>query len=378
MKHETFEMKDTGEGDDSAAIVTKAMEDFQKVVAGRLDEIEKKSGDRMDKLEAKLNRPAIITGAGSDLETKELEKKAFESFLRGGASKMGADEVKSLTVTGDTALAPPEFGTEALKLLVQYSPIRRYARVVTIGAAQVQYPRRTGIGAASWVAETGARTESESTYEAVDIAPYELATFTDVSNQLLEDNAYNLEGEVVSDFGINFGKTEGAAFVIGDGNGKPKGLLNAANIAQMTTGNASGFPTTNPADVLITMFHALPTPHAQNAVWLMNRKTMGALRQFKDSIGRYLLVDPLSEGAPSTLLGRPIAEAIDMPDIGAGNTPIMFGDLKGYRIVDRVGLNVLRDPYTQQAVGQVRFHARRRVGGDVTHPDRFIKLQVAA
>ena len=146
----------------------------------------------------------------------------------------------------------------------------------------------------------------------------------------------------------------------------------------MNTGNANGFPTTNPADVLIQMAHQLPQLHFQNSVWVMNRLTLGTLRQFKDSMGRYLVLDGLTPNAPTTLLGRPVVDAPDMPVIAAGNTPILLGDLQGYRIVDRIAFNMLYDPYTQAANGVVRFHARRRVGGDVTHKDRFIKLKVSA
>jgi HK97 family phage major capsid protein len=110
----------------------------------------------------------------------------------------------------------------------------------------------------------------------------------------------------------------------------------------------------------------------------MNRNTLGTIRTWKDGQGRYLVVDPISEGAATTLLGRPIVEMVDMDDIGANKFPIMFGDLQGYRIVDRVGLSILRDPFSLATKGQVRFHARKRVGADVTHPDRFVKLKVSA
>jgi HK97 family phage major capsid protein len=130
--------------------------------------------------------------------------------------------------------------------------------------------------------------------------------------------------------------------------------------------------------VIIALYHAIATSHAQNGVWLMNRNTLGTIRQWKDGNGRYLVLDPISQGAPSTLLGRPIVEAVDMDDIGAGRSPILFGDLSGYRIVDRVGLSTLRDPYTLATKGQVRLHARKRTGADLTHPDRFVKLRVAA
>src|SRR5258705_5636426 len=314
MTKHFLEFKDAGvDGDDPADIVKKALAGFQAAFDDRLKVIETKAADdaklkeRLDRFEAKLNRPGHT---GNMDEQIELERKSFDAFLRGGPDKMDDLERKSLVVTNNTAMVPPEFGKEVLKLVRLFSPIRQYARVVTIGAAQVQYPRRTGSTAATWVGEIADRTESEPSYEGVNITPYELATYTDISNQLLEDNQYNLEGELASDLGESFGISEGAAFVKGDGTGKPKGLMNATGIAQMVTGSAAGFPATNPADVLIAMFHALPGVHAQNGVWLMNRTTLGTLRQFKDQQGRYIVLDGLTNGAPVTLLGRPVVEAV--------------------------------------------------------------------
>ena len=333
---------------------------------------------RLDALEVKAARPQGVLITGPALI--KPEQKAFETFLRRGAERMTADEVKALNVASDAAggyLAPEEFGAELIKKLVEFSPIRQYARVVTISGSEIKYPRRLTGTAATWVAETADRAESGMTFEQVTLTPYELATFTDVSNQLLEDNVYNLEGELLSDFAESFGKTEGLAFVKGTGTGQPKGVMVAAGIAEIKTGVAAAFPAANPADVIIAMYHKIPTTHAQNGVWLMNRNTLATIRQWKDSTGRYLVLDPITVGGVMTLLGRPIVEMIDMDDIGAGTAPIIFGDMSGYRIIDRVGLSTLRDPYTIAAKGQVRFHARKRVGADLTHPDRFIKLRVA-
>ncbi|MGY3575279.1 phage major capsid protein [Bradyrhizobium sp. USDA 4504] len=374
MKHlSTLEFKDAPELS-SAELMQKELADLQA-------RLEKKSADdnaalkrRIDELEAKASR--LPTGNGN--ADASLEMKAFENFLRLGPDAIGDLEKKSLVVTGNSALTPPEFGNEVLKLLRLFSPIRQYARVVTIGAAQVQYPKRTGSTAATWVADTDDRTESETAYTGVNITPYEAATYTDVSNQLLEDNAYNLEGELASDTAESFGIAEGTAFVKGNGTTQPKGLMTAAGISQVITGAAGGFPATNPADVLIGVFHSIATQWAQRGVWLMNRNTMSAIRQFKDGTGRYLLIDNLNGDAVPTLLGRPIVEAVDMDDIGAGKTPILFGDLSGYRIVDRVSFQVLRDPYSLATKGQTRFHSRKRVGGDITNPDRFVKLKVSA
>jgi len=332
---------------------------------------------RLDAIEAKANRPQGVTIAGP---VANDETKAFSNFLRRGVERITPDEVKALTVANDASagfLAPQETGAELIKLLNEFSPLRQYAKVVTISGQSIVYPRRVTGTSASWVAEIANRTASGMTFEQVTMTPHELATFTDISNMLLEDNAYNLEGELLQDFAESFGKTEGLAFVKGTGVGQPVGIMTSTEIAEIKTGVAANFPGTNPADVLIKMYHKIATTYAQSGVWMMNRNTLAVVRQWKDGNDRYLVLDPISEGAPSTLLGRPVVEMFDMDDIGAGAAPILFGDMSGYRIVDRVGLSTLRDAYTLATNGQVRFHARKRVGADVTHPDRFIKLRVA-
>ena len=372
-----IELKSADDEPDATALITKALEGLTSDVKAR-DADHAKLSAEVKALQAKLNRP----GASNDNDAPgDVEKKAFLGYVRKGAERLSADELKAMTVAVDAAggyLAPTAFASEILKALRQFSPIRQYARTMTIGASEIKFPRRTSSTAASWVSEIADRTESELTYEQVTLTPYELATYVDVSAQLLEDNTYNLEGELSRDLGETFAITEGLAFVSGNGVGKPTGLLAATGIAEVKTGAATNFAASNPADTLIGMFHSLPSVHAQNGAWLMNRKTLGLIRQFKDLQGRYIVLDGLTDGAPVTLLGRPIAEAVDMPDIGAGLYPIVFGDMQGYRIIDRVGMSILRDPYTIATKGQVRIHARMRVGADVTNPDRFVKLKVSA
>lgn len=332
---------------------------------------------RLDKAEAKANR----LPAGNDNQANDnFEAKAFESLLRYGERRISPDEQKALTVASDASagyLAPTEFGSEIIKKLVEWSPVRQYARVVTVGGRDIKYPRKVSGAQAVWVDETEDRTASTMVFEQVTITPHELATFTDISNALLEDNTYDLRGELISDFGEAFGKAEASAFVTGNGTGKPRGIMAAAGIGELKTGAAANLGT-DPASTIIALYHALPQAHAQNAVWMMNRKTLAALRSLKDADGRFILADPITVGAATTLLGRPIVEAIDMPDVAAGAFPILFGDLQGYRIINRVDLSILPDPYTLATKGQVRFNARARVGADVTHPDRFVKLKVAA
>lgn len=335
----------------------------------------------MNTVKAKLNRPTAANNNHPDgANDNGLERKAFVDFARRGVERMEQKAAAALTVSTDSQggyLAPEAFGSEILKKIVEVSPVRSYARVMSIAASEIKVPRMLTGTAATWLDETAESEQSDMTFEQVTLTPYRMGTFVDVSTQALEDNAYNLEGELAADLGEKFGKVEATAFVTGDGTGKPKGLLTATGIAEVKTGNA-GTLGADPAATIIGMFHSVPSIVAQNGVWLMNRKTLGSLRTLKDATGRFIMLDPITAGAPVTLLGRPIVEMVDMPDIAANAFPIMFGDLSGYRIVDRVGLSVLRDPYSQARKASVRFHANRRVGGDVTNPDRFLKLKVAA
>jgi len=326
---------------------------------------------RIDKLEAQGNRPN--TGEGMAQE-KTVEVKAFGTYLRQGREALGDEERKALTV-GNAAqagyLAPQEFGDEIIKLLRELSPIRQYANVKAMSGAEIIYPRRKASTQAVWVGETEDRTASQPEYEQVTIKPYEMATYTDISRQLLEDNAYNLEAELQSDLAESFAITEGSAFVKGTGVGQPMGLLNSTQIQTVSAATLT-------ADTVIDLFYSLPSFHAQNGTFVMNRNTLAAVRKMKDNNGAYIWQESIRDGQPGTLLGRPVIEAVDMPDPAKNNTPILFGDLSGYRIMDRIGFEILVDPYTLATKGMTRFHARRRVGGDVTNPDRLKKLKLTA
>ncbi|TGN68268.1 phage major capsid protein [Paracoccus liaowanqingii] len=330
---------------------------------------------RLDKLEAKASRP----GAPA-IVTENVEQKAFERYLRAGEQRMEATEIKALSVADNANggfLVPTEQGSEILKRLTEMSPIRQYANVQTVTGSEIVFPTLlTGVNA-FWTAEGADMTVSEPTFGQVKIANHEVSSFYVATNQVLEDNQYDLEGEMTTEIAKGFAKVEGLAFVKGTGTGQPRGLMTAPGIAEVKTGMAATFPTSNPLDVLIAMQHAIPSFHAASAVWAMNRATLSVIRRFKDAQGQYLVTDA-KDGGVMRLLGNPIVEMPDMDNIGAGTAPIVFGDMSGFRIFDRIGLSVLRDPYTLGTKGQVRFIARKRVGADVTHAERFVKLRVAA
>ncbi|MDO9581867.1 MAG: phage major capsid protein [Desulfomicrobium sp.] len=322
---------------------------------------------RLDKLEAKGNRPgapAIVQGAA--------ETKAFVSFLKGTDF-----DKKALTIADDApgyVLAPEETSGEFIRNLVEFSPIRSIADVRTTGSHTILLPKRTGITNAVWVGETAARTGSEPTFDQMQIEVKELATFVDLSLRMLEDSS-NVEAEVRLALAQDFGAKEALSFVNGTTAVEPQGYMNAAGIAETNNGHA----TTLSADALIRLMYAMPATYRSRGAWVMNGSTLATIRALKDGAGNYLWQPSYQAGQPETILGRPVVEAKDMPDLAAGATPIIFGDFKaGYRIYDRVALDVLPDLLTQRTVGLARFHARRRVGAGVVRTDVFRKLLMAA
>ncbi|WP_037317183.1 phage major capsid protein [Ruegeria halocynthiae] len=323
---------------------------------------------RLDKLEAKGNRPQITGPANPVMGGTEV--KAFAAYLSTG-------EKKSLTTASDTAnhiLAPEDVSGEFIRNLVEYSPIRAIADVRTTAAANIILPKRTGITNAAWVGETDARTGSETTFDQSEIVVKEIATFVDMSLQLAEDSA-NVLSEVNLALAEDFGQKENVSFVSGNTALEPAGFMTNANIAEtVATSNSAISP-----DELIALMYALPATYRNTGTWVMNGQTLAAIRTLKDGHGNYLWQPSYQAGQPETILGRPVVEAVDMPDVAADAEPIIFGDFKrGYRIYDRLSLAVLADPYTQRANGLMRYHARRRVGAGVVRPDAFRKLQMAA
>jgi HK97 family phage major capsid protein len=333
----------------------------------------KKLSDRVDTEIVKAKRPGTETKS----ESEEIERKSFELFLRKGKEALGADEVKSLRVSDDTAggyLAPAEFSTEVDKNIVQFSPVRQAARVGQTASGSVIIPKRTGRPTGGWVGETEARPSTESTYGQAEIPIDEFACYVDVSNKLLEDAAVDVAAEVAFDLSEEFGRGEGAAFVSGNGVKKPLGFMSDTNMNYTAAGHA----TLIQADGLISLFYALAPFYRQRGVWMLNGSTLAAIRKLKDGNGQYLWQPGLAAGQPETILGRPAVEAVDMPDIAADAYAVAFGDFaSGYRIYDRATMSLLRDPYSQATSGLTRFHARRRVGGSVVRAEAIRKLKIA-
>ncbi|MFG1340552.1 phage major capsid protein [Xanthobacter autotrophicus] len=376
-----------GDGDDPVAVVTAAIDGFKDEVISRLEKVEAaqagtkpepetKGGDklveRLDKIEAKLNRPA----AGEKKDEPSMEIKAFGTYLRFGLGAP-ADELKALTVSSDPQggyLAPAEMSAEFVRDLVEFSPIRALASVRTTGSASVVYPKRSGITNAKWKGETQTSEASEPGFGQLEITIREVNTYVDVSNQLLADSAGQAAAEVRLALAEDFGQKEGLAFVKGNGVLEPMGILADAGIGYTPNGHATAMG----ADALITLMYALPAAYRQRGTWLMNGTTLATIRKLKDGQGNYLWQPAYSADVPETILGRPVVEAVDMPDVAADAFPIAFGDFAtGYRIVERLALSMLVNPFIRATDGVTRIHATRRVGAGVVQAKAMRKLKMA-
>jgi len=238
------------------------------------------------------------------------------------------------------------------------------------------------------VGETDSRAQTTSpTLDALSFPVMELYAMPAATATLLDDAAVNIDDWIASEVELTFAVQEGAAFVSGDGSSKPKGFLQYDTVANaswawgklgyVASGNAGAFPASNPSDVLVDTIYALKAGYRQNGSFVMNRKTQAAIRKFKDSGGAYLWQPPAQAGGRASLMTFPLVEAEDMPDIAANSLSIAFGDFRrGYLIVDRLGVRVLRDPYS--AKPYVLFYTTKRVGGGVQDFDAIKLVKFAA
>lgn len=325
---------------------------------------QKQFGEKLENFETLLKRPE------ANVESKSIDEKmdAFDKWLRKGEKDMEPHEVKSLRVSDDTQagfLAPPEYVNELIKTITEISPMRQIARVRQTNQKSVQMPSRTATFSAAWVAEQGTRSETTGyTTQLEEIPTHEHYALVDISSQMLEDSVFNLESEMQEEFATQFAKNEGNAFVAGDSIGKPEGITTNGDIG--TTNSGAGAALTG--DGLIDLVHAVKSDYTRGATFVFNRTTLAAIRKLKDTAGQYVFQAGmmLTAGVPNTILGFPYVEMPDMPDVASSAKPVAFGDFsRGYMIVDRVALSVLRDPFTQATSGNVRYVARSRVGGQV-------------
>ena len=337
--------------------------------------------------EAGLERAATARPVLAGAAAQEGDR-AFQGYVRTGATL----EMKAFTgVTGDAGgyAVPREIDGEIGRLLKAASPIRSIANVVKVGSAGYRKLVTTGGTPSGWAAETQARPETASPVFA-EIAPPsgELYANPSASQAMLDDAAFDVEAWLAGEIAAEFAKAEGTAFVTGNGVNRPKGFLAetygaAADAARpfgtlqyLATGAAGDWGTA-PQERLIDLVQALRAPYRQGAAWVMNAATLARIRKFKTSDGAFVWQPGLTGGAPATLLGYPVMESEDMPDVAANSLSVAFGNFRlGYLIAERSETAILRDPYSNKPF--VSFYATKRVGGCVVNSEAIKALKFSA
>lgn len=355
------------------------------VTTDKLDRINASVGDLqklIDETNAKIAAMAI--GAGSDANVKDREySDAFTAHVRRG------DVQASLNKGTDPEggyLAPTEWDRTIIDKLKLVSPMRQIASVQTISTAGFSKLYNLRGTTSGWVGEKAARPETNTPpFGSMTFTPGEIYANPAATQAMLDDAQINLESWLADEVQTEFAYQEGLAFIAGDGTNKPAGFLTfitgGSNAAKNPLGAievktaASGAAFTS--DELLELIYLLPSVYSAGAGWVMNRTTQGVIRKMKDGQQNYLWQPSYVAGQPAQIAGYPVTEMPGMPDIALSSVPVAFGDFRrGYLIVDRTGVRVLRDPYSNKPY--VMFYTTKRVGGGVNNPETIKVLKMKA
>jgi HK97 family phage major capsid protein len=274
-----------------------------------------------------------------------------------------------------------EISQQAIQKVYETSPMRNIATVQTISSDALEIPEDLNEADSGWTSERSARTETSTPQIGVRRIPvHELYAMPKATQTLLDDSRIDVESWLSVKIADKMARIENSAFINGDGVGKPRGILtylagttNPGQVQQVNSGNASSLT----ADGLRALFYTLKGSYIPNARWLMSRSAIEEVSKLKDSGGSYIWQPGFQEGEPQTLLGHPIERMEDMPQVVANSMSVAFGDFRqAYTIVDRMGLRVLRDPFSSKPF--VLFYTTKRTGGDVANFEAFAIQKTAA
>ena len=383
---QTFEAFKNANDERLLQIEAKSSDSLTAQKVSRLDAALSAQAKQIERLSMTASQP-VIGGSAAACEAKS----AWSSYIRSGdISALKSLEGKSISASDGEGgyVAPIEAESMIDRALENASPFRTIAAVRRVGSGRFRKPVSAGGISAGWAGETQARPETSApTLDLLEFPAGELYAMPAATQTLLDDGVADVDQWLADEVRDVFAGQESAAFITGDGVNKPRGLLsynqvdNSAqswgNIGTVSTGVDGAFDDTAPVDALLDLVYAPKTRYRAQASFVMNRRTVSAIRKFKDADGNYIWQPATEAGAPSTLLGYKLIEAEDMPDIAPDATPIAFGDFRrGYLIVDRQGVRVLRDPYSAKPF--VLFYTTKRVGGGVQDFSAIKLLKFAA
>ncbi|MBP2303428.1 phage major capsid protein [Azospirillum picis] len=333
------------------------------------------------------------TGGGDNDPARAEHAKAFNQFFRKGADANLRDlEVKAkLTTQSDPDggyVVPTQMESAIDRVLGTMSAMRSIATVRPIGAASYKKLVNVGGATSGWVGENSGRPETATPrLIGLEFGMKELYAQPAATQTMLDDSSMNIEQWLADEVSVEFAEQEGAAHISGNGVDEPRGLLSYDKVANagyawgklgfVTSGKADGFAASNPSDAFLDLIYALKRGYRQNASWLMNDATVGKIRKFKDGQGNYLWQPSALAGEPASFMGYPVVDDDNMPDVAADAFPIAFGDFKrGYLILDRIGVRVLRDPFTSKP--NILFYTTKRTGGGVQNFEAMKLMKVSA
>lgn len=355
----------------------------------RIDRSLDETKRRLDTIAIGQARPPLAASAPNTAFEQREHKAAFRAYVRSGESAgLKSIEEKAMSVgSGPDGgyLVPQPAEAEILRRMASISPIRAMATVRQISTNTFRKAFSTSGSASGWVAESDPRPQTGNQQLAdMNFPAMELYAMPAATQTLLDDGTVDVEQWIAEEIDTVFAEQEGAAFVNGNGVNKPTGFLGYTKssvstwswgkTAYVPTGLSANFPVSNPSDILVELIYALRAGYRQNASFVMNRKVQSAVRKFKASTGEYLWTPPATVGANALLMNFPIVESEDMPDLAADSYSIAFGDFRrGYLVVDRMGIRILRDPYS--AKPYVLFYTTKRVGGGIQDFDAIKVLK---
>ena len=372
-----------------AAIERKAADGLLEEKVQRIDQAVSQAQARLDRVMSQTRRPALGGEPAEPVSAPEA-KVAWDGYLKTGTAAQML-EVKAGLSSGASSggyVVPPETERAIERRLMAASPMREIATVRTVAAGLFRKPVSTAGVASGWVAETAARPETDpATLALLEFPAADLYANPAATQALLEDAMLDLDEWLAAEVEDAFAAQETQAFVNGDGVNKPRGFLSYPTVADATavwgqigyvaSGAAGGFASGSPADRLIDLVYAPKAQYRPNGRFVMNRRTVSAIRKFKDADGNYIWQSAARLGDTASLLGYPVTEIETMPDVAANSLSIAFGDFqRGYLIVDRAGVRVLRDPYS--AKPYVLFYTTKRVGGGVQNFDAIKVMKFSA
>ncbi len=407
-------MIDMSEVRSATETLARAFEEYKSVNDRRLSDIERRgTGDvldddqlrRMDSainhlqdditnIKTSLHRPGKSTTSFAT-DSDSLHKKAFLKYIaKGNEVDLAAIETKSLEVINSAEggfMVPPELSDRIVTRQFDTTPMRQVSTVMSISTEAVEMLRDTADPVAQWISELGVpQNTADNGMGRIRIPVHELYAQPQATQKLLDDAFINVEEWLIAKISAKFSRAENNAFVVGDGIGMPRGFTSysAQNVPDNTrawgvlqyvpTGAAGAFASTSPADCLFDIVHQLRVGYHPGATWIMPRAVADMIRKFKENTTQAYIWQPgLMLGQPSTLLGFPVLLGEDMPAVASGSYSLAFGNFKeGYTIVDRIGMRILRDPYTGAPF--IKFRCTKRTGGDVVNFEAIKLLSFSA